>query len=143
MRDDLRTAFRSLQKSPAFTGVALAVLALGIGAGTAIFSVVDAVSRVPGVEMAGAVEGGLPLTGDWSRTSVELPGRGELKGDDDEIDKRGVSVDYLKVLRVPLVKGRMLTPQDREGAMPVVVINETAARKYWPGADAIGQRVKF
>src|SRR5687768_14785063 len=52
--------------------------------------VVDAVSRVPGAELVGTVSGGLPLTGSWSRNTIELPGRGELKGDGDQIDVRTV-----------------------------------------------------
>src|SRR5262249_16898983 len=42
--------------------------------------VLDAVGRVPGAQMAGAVNGGLPLTGSWSRTRIEVPGRRRMKG---------------------------------------------------------------
>jgi predicted permease len=72
-----------------------------------------------------------------------MPGGTELKGDDDSIDQRRVSPDYLKVLRIPLVRGRMLTAQDRAGGEPVVIVNEAAARKYWPGADPIGRHIKI
>jgi putative ABC transport system permease protein len=91
--------------------------------------------------MSGGVSGGLPLTGSWSRTSVQLPGRGELKGDDDSIDRRTVSPEYLQTMRIPLRRGRYLTAQDTAGAQRVVVINEAAARKYWPDSEALGQRV--
>jgi putative ABC transport system permease protein len=101
----------------------------------------EAVKLVPGVELAGAVSGGLPLTGSWSRSRVEIPGRGELKGDDDSIDQRTVSVEYLKVIRIPLKRGRYLNETDRENAPAVIVVNEAAARKYWPGQDALGQRL--
>jgi putative ABC transport system permease protein len=111
--------------------------------GPYVQQMLEAVSRVPGVVSAGAVSGGLPLTGSWSRTGVTLPGRGELKGDDDSIDRRSVSLDYLKTLRVPLLRGRHLTPQDRAGAPLVVVVNDAAARKYWPGEEALGQRMIF
>jgi predicted permease len=101
-----------------------------------------AVRAVPGIESAAAVQGGLPLTGSWSRTSVELPGRGELKGDDNSIDRRVVSDGYLETMRIPLRRGRYLNADDREGSEPVMVINEAAAAKYWPGEDAIGKRAK-
>ena len=110
---------------------------------TAVYmrQVVDAVSRVPGAAMVGTVNGGLPLTGSWSRTSVELPGRGELKGEGDDMDRRAVTANYLQLLRIPLLKGRYLSDDDRAGAPPVVVVNQTAARRYWPGQDAVGQRI--
>jgi predicted permease len=103
----------------------------------------EAVRNVPGVAMVGTVGGGLPLTGSWSRTSVEIPGRGELNGDDDSVDQRIVSPEYRQTMRIPLIRGRMILPTDVESSEKVVVINEAAARKYWPGEDALGKRVKI
>jgi putative ABC transport system permease protein len=103
--------------------------------------VLDGVAAVPGVQMTGVVNGGLPLTGSWSRTSVTLPEVGELQGDDGSIDRRTVSPGYLELLRIPLKRGRYLSADDREGAQPAIVVNEAAARKYWPGREALGQRI--
>ncbi|HEX9761391.1 MAG TPA: ABC transporter permease [Candidatus Acidoferrales bacterium] len=106
----------------------------------------EAVSRVPGVESAAAVTGGLPLTGSWARSPVTLPGKGKLAGEgrdwtDNSVDKRAVSPGYLETLRIPLRRGRTLNQHDRAGTEPVAVVNEAAARRYWPGEEAIGQRI--
>ena len=105
--------------------------------------VYDAVKSIPGVVAAGEVNGGLPLTGSWSRTSVELPGRGELKGENDDIDVRNVTPGYLELLQIPLRRGRTIADTDRPDSPHVAVINETAARKYWPGIDPIGRHFKI
>jgi predicted permease len=101
----------------------------------------DAVRRVPGVVSAEAVANGLPLAGSWNRTSLTIPGRGELSSDEDAIDQRSVTPGYLKLMRIPLVRGRHLTEGDRPGAQLVMVINQSAARRFWPGQEALGQRV--
>ena len=49
------------------------------------------------------------------------------------------SPGYLRTLQVPCCAGRWFTEQDVNGAKRVVVINETMARRYWPGADPVGQ----
>jgi putative ABC transport system permease protein len=103
---------------------------------------VAAMSQVPGAEMVSAVQGGLPLSGSWSRNRVTLPGGRKLEGDD-SIDRRIVTPDYLQMLRIPLKSGRYLSRDDRDGAPLVVVINEAAARKYWPGQDPLGQRINI
>ena len=103
----------------------------------------EAVRRVPGVTSVATVSGGLPLTGSWSRNSVTIPGRGELKGDEFSLDRRIVSPEYLALLKIPLKRGRYLAPTDRETSEPVIVINEAAAAKYWPGEDALGKRLEM
>ena len=48
-----------------------------------------------------------------------------------------------QTLRVPLRKGRFFNAQDNQGAMPVIIINETMARRFWPGEEALGKRFKL
>jgi putative ABC transport system permease protein len=101
----------------------------------------QAVRAIPGIGTVGAVSGGLPLSGGRVTMRVELPGRPALAGDDAEMDTRVVTPEYLPLLRVPLVRGRYLSSDDRDGTPPVMLVNQTAARRYWPGGDALGQRV--
>jgi predicted permease len=106
-----------------------------------VHQALEAVSKVPGVRQAAAVSGGLPLSGGWQTSPVRFPGRPELQGDDKEIHTRRVSPEYLQLLRIPLKRGRYITPDDRAGSPLVVVVNEAAARHYWPDRDPLGERI--
>src|SRR6266705_3516588 len=50
--------------------------------------------------------------------------------------------DYFKTLGIPIVAGREFQRTDDENAVPIAIVNETMATKYWPGKDPIGQRLK-
>ena len=54
-----------------------------------------------------------------------------------------VTSEYFATLGVRLVRGRLLAPTDRRGSLPVVVVNESMARRYWPTGDAIGQQLRL
>ncbi len=54
---------------------------------------------------------------------------------------RGVSPQYFDVFRIRLTRGRGFTSLDTEDGLPVVIINETLARKYWPGGYPVGRRL--
>ncbi|HZF39041.1 MAG TPA: FtsX-like permease family protein, partial [Blastocatellia bacterium] len=53
-----------------------------------------------------------------------------------------ISGGVFQTLRVPLRKGRFFNAQDNQGAMPVTIINETMAHRFWPGEEALGKRFK-
>lgn len=52
-----------------------------------------------------------------------------------------VDVDYFKVMDIPLLQGRTFTDGDRDGSVPVVIVNQDLARRYWPQGDAVGKRL--
>ena len=56
-------------------------------------------------------------------------------------DFRPIGPGYFDALEIPLRRGRIFDARDRRGAPPVAIINEAAARRFWPGENAIGQRI--
>jgi putative ABC transport system permease protein len=106
----------------------------------------DLVQRVqtqPGVEAAGLVNY-LPLGGSNSSDVYFVEGVPEPPpGQENEGRYRVATPDYFRTMGISLVRGRGFTDQDKAGAPPVVVINETLARKHWPGEEAIGKRIRF
>jgi hypothetical protein len=210
---DLNYAGRMLGRSPGFAFVAIATMALGIGATTAIYSVIDATllhplpypnpaelvrieDDLPGV---GAQDVGISVPewrdlsdGLWRREfatqesvllreilrrSRTLPGVEEAAvgdvaalplghGHDDlnplpfireglntiedtkdnqapVIDGSIVSPEYLHLLGMTLLRGRLFSDQDLEDTPQVAVINQAAARTYWPDQDPLGKRVRL
>jgi predicted permease len=58
-------------------------------------------------------------------------------------NNRVITPGYFEALRVPLIRGRLFGQDDGPDAPPVVIINQTMARTFWPNQDAIGKRLKF
>ena len=63
--------------------------------------------------------------------------------DEGNAQVRPVTTGYLETFRIPLLAGRRVEPGDRAGAPGVAVISQTAARRYWPGQNPIGKRLRI
>jgi predicted permease len=99
------------------------------------------VERVPGVESA-AVNRCTPFTG-CSRTVLFFADRPNDERNHPVVGRHYVSADYFRTLGIPLLAGRALTDRDRSDRPPVTVINESAARRFWPDENPLGKRVWF
>jgi macrolide transport system ATP-binding/permease protein len=54
-----------------------------------------------------------------------------------------VTPNYFETLSIPIVRGRSFTSNEAEGEAPVVVVSEATARRFWPGEDAVGKRLRI
>ena len=170
LAQDIRYALRMLRKNPGFTTVALLTIALGIGATTVMFTVVNGVLLKPLpypqadrlVTVNAHTEGwNTKIFGkqklayldflDCQREASSLDiaaavynsGTVTEPGEPEYVDLREISSNLFSVLQVPLVQGRAFLPEeDHAGAGPVIIVGYSFAQRHFAGKpDAIGASV--
>jgi predicted permease len=102
----------------------------------------DRVSRIPGVQ-AVTWASNLPFWSGASRGIFIEAQEQQRKSETISTVTNTIDVDYLKTMQIPLLQGRAFTAADQEGSLPVVVINEDLARRYWPHGNAIGNHLRL
>jgi putative ABC transport system permease protein len=101
----------------------------------------DRLKALPGVESVSGTTV-LPMDGTSNYTSFTIEGRPPLaQGEFLFAEHIGIFPNYFRTLRIPLLKGQEFTPQMGHQSTPVVIINESMARLYWPNDDPIGKRI--
>jgi predicted permease len=102
----------------------------------------EQISSLPGVRGV-ALSLLLPLSErSWER-AIWPEGVPPVHGTGQSVLYNIVSGGYFDALGVKIVRGRPFTDADRDGAVPVTIIDETMAARFWPGQDAVGKRVTF
>jgi putative ABC transport system permease protein len=106
---------------------------------------IERMRSLPGVAAVGAVSAMPFIEANINiRSAVAINGRpASVPGDDPMIYSTVAAGDYFRVMNIPLERGRLLGSIDRAESARVAVISRSAARKFWPGADPIGAKVKI
>ncbi|HET6972443.1 MAG TPA: ABC transporter permease [Pyrinomonadaceae bacterium] len=104
--------------------------------------VLQRVEHLPGVVAAG-YSTSIPLAWKGGTSGFYPEGlKAPLPGMAYDANHREVSTNYLKTMNIPLRHGRYFESSDNAQSVPVAIINETMARQYWPGENALGRRFK-
>lgn len=98
-------------------------------------------AALPGVRSA-ALATELPFAA-IEHDVLHIPGRPEAGGAHPVVNVSLVEGPYFATLGAKLLGGRFFTPADGAGARPVAIVNQKLARRFWPGADAIGQQLRL
>jgi putative ABC transport system permease protein len=103
--------------------------------------VLGRVETLPGVLSAGASTI-VPLIDRKYIRRFTIDGRAPASPDERLMaNHRSISPDYLRAMGIPLIEGRYFTNQDRDKSQPVIIINESLRRRYWPNEDPLGMHI--
>jgi len=113
----------------------------GLKVGLLYNQLLDRVTRLPGVESAGVCRF-LPLSGTDASVNFQIEGQPRLStADQPRAHFRTASGGYFLALGIHLLQGRLFDGRDSQDTPKVVILNQAAARRYWPGANPIGKRI--
>ena len=110
-------------------------------------------NAIPGVELA-AITSNLPAAdtinndaaayGATNHNSLDIEDRPTESSGDLSAEVIRISPEYFRVIQTPLVEGRFFTEDDENGKLPVAIIDEATARRYWwPDHDPVGRRLRI
>jgi len=103
----------------------------------------ESVRSLPGVHQVGLANR-VPFSRGNPQQNLYIEGQTPKPGEAiPVINARVVSAGYFDAIGTPILRGRGILPSDAAGSPPVVVVDETVARQYWPGGDPIGKRIRI
>jgi len=103
----------------------------------------ERINRLPGI-VGIASNSIVPLTGGGNTIRFLVEGRPKPAGQESESNIRDVSAAYFSLMKIPLVAGRLFNDSDDSAAGPKhVIVDQGWARRFFPGEDPIGRRIKF
>src|SRR6201995_76187 len=102
--------------------------------------ILDRVSVLPGVKVASLTDW-IPMTLIQKRNDAYPEGYVPHPHESLLVENAEVGPRYFESLHIPILEGREFTPEDDERAPEVLIVDQTAARRYWPGQDPLGKRL--
>ncbi len=101
----------------------------------------ERLAAIPGVEHA-AITTGLPVFSFFGSVNLVPEGETVTPGQEPLALSANVSADYFSVAQIPIKRGAVFPRDLRTDDRPMIVINEAAAQRFWPGQDPIGKRLR-